>query len=49
LRMPTKQYHGITNMSVSRSRELTIRRHTASMARGAQIVNPLRPGMAQHY
>jgi hypothetical protein len=31
--MLTKQHHGITYMSVLRSRELTIRRHTASMAR----------------
>ena len=31
--MPTKRHHGITYMSVSRSRELTIRRHIASMAR----------------
>jgi hypothetical protein len=31
--MPTKQHHGITNMSVSRSRESTIRRHIASIAR----------------
>jgi hypothetical protein len=31
--MPTKRHHGIAYMSVSRSRESTIRRHTASMAR----------------
>jgi hypothetical protein len=31
--VPTKQYHGIIRMSVSRSKESTIRRHTASMAR----------------
>jgi hypothetical protein len=30
---PTKQHHGIESMSVSRSRELAVRRHTASMAR----------------
>ena len=33
LRMPAKRHHGITDMSISRSRESAIRRHTASMAR----------------
>ena len=32
-RVPTKQCHGMTRMSVSRSRETTIKRHTASIAR----------------
>jgi hypothetical protein len=31
--MSKKQHHRITRMSVSRLREATIRRHTASMAR----------------